>query len=238
MLLRVGGGTFASCRSRATATPRSRATTRHKINAAYAFGGATLQSQDGRAVPRRRSRSRRARRLRGLRELHRRDRRRRGEPPRQALLGDLRRRGNGQAGSRFGPGEETLDGEKGLASRAPGAVACPAGQERLRRSTTTTTSIAPPPSRRSSGIKGRLTSPLRLPINFLKGPIIGWDAPQAFVTDMGALTMPQLVLSAAIGGEATPTCSAARRGRPAASWAGGQHRGAGLGPPYWAVHRP
>jgi LCP family protein required for cell wall assembly len=52
-----------------------------------------------------------------------------------------------------------------------------------------------------SGIKGRLTSPTRIPINFLKGPIIGWNAPKALVSDMGALTMPQLILAAAIGGD-------------------------------------
>ena len=46
-----------------------------------------------------------------------------------------------------------------------------------------------------NGIKGRLTDPLRIPYNFIKGPIIGWDAPKAFVSDMGFLTMPQLVLS-------------------------------------------
>jgi hypothetical protein len=46
----------------------------------------------------------------------------------------------------------------------------------------------------------RLTDPLRLPYNFIKGPIIGWDAPKAFVSDMGFFTMPQLVLAAAIGG--------------------------------------
>ena len=51
-----------------------------------------------------------------------------------------------------------------------------------------------------NGIKDRLTDPLRLPYNFIKGPIIGWDAPKAFVSDMGFLTMPQLVLAAAIGG--------------------------------------
>ena len=53
-----------------------------------------------------------------------------------------------------------------------------------------------------NGIKGRLTDPLRAPYNFINGPIIGWDAPKAFVSDMGFLTMPQLVLSAAIGGSA------------------------------------
>jgi LCP family protein required for cell wall assembly len=50
------------------------------------------------------------------------------------------------------------------------------------------------------GIKGQLTSITRLPVNFLKGPIIGWNAPKAMVSSMGALTMPQLLLSAATGG--------------------------------------
>jgi LCP family protein required for cell wall assembly len=50
------------------------------------------------------------------------------------------------------------------------------------------------------GLKDRLTDPLRIPYNFLKGPLIGWNAPKAFVSDMGALTMPQLVFAAAIGG--------------------------------------
>ncbi len=36
------------------------------------------------------------------------------------------------------------------------------------------------------------------------GPIIGWDAPQAFVSDMGFFSMPQLVFSAAIGGGSGP----------------------------------
>ena len=75
-----------------------------------------------------------------------------------------------------------------------------------------------------NGIKDRLTDPLRIPYNFIKGPIIGWDAPKAFVSDMGFFTMPQLVLSAAIGGSA-PTdvlCGIAqgrlrRRARKAAS---------------------
>jgi len=52
-----------------------------------------------------------------------------------------------------------------------------------------------------SGIKDRLTDPLRIPYNFIKGPIIGWEAPKAMVSSMGALTMPQLVLSTAIGGD-------------------------------------
>jgi LCP family protein required for cell wall assembly len=50
-----------------------------------------------------------------------------------------------------------------------------------------------------SGIKGRMTSITRLPYNLIKGPLIGWNAPKAFVSSMGMLTMPQFVLSAALG---------------------------------------
>lgn len=50
------------------------------------------------------------------------------------------------------------------------------------------------------GIKGKLTSITSLPLNFLKGPLIGWNAPKAMVSSMGMLTMPQMVLSAATGG--------------------------------------
>ena len=55
------------------------------------------------------------------------------------------------------------------------------------------------------GIKGRLTSPFRLPYNFLKGPIIAWNAPKAMVSSMGALTLPQLVVAAGIGGNDSST---------------------------------
>jgi LCP family protein required for cell wall assembly len=50
------------------------------------------------------------------------------------------------------------------------------------------------------GIKGKMTSITSLPLNFLKGPFIAWNAPKAMVSSMGALTMPQLAISAAIGG--------------------------------------
>ena len=51
-----------------------------------------------------------------------------------------------------------------------------------------------------NGIKGQLTSISRVPYNFLHGPFIGWSAPKAFVSSMGILTLPQFVLSSAIGG--------------------------------------
>jgi LCP family protein required for cell wall assembly len=111
--------------------------------------------------------------------------------------------GGGQGGVtlRVGKGENTLDGEKALAyARArkpspcpgPGASAYTLGYTDFDREEAQQAVI--------NGIKGRLTDPLRLPYNFVKGPIIGWNAPKAFVSDMGFFTMPQLVLAAAIGG--------------------------------------
>ena len=111
--------------------------------------------------------------------------------------------GGGQGGVslRLPKGEVTLDGEKALAyarvrepSECPGAgkSALSLGYNDFNRAQAQQAVI--------NGIKGRLTDPLRLPYNFIKGPIIGWDAPKAFVSDMGFLTMPQLVLAAAIGG--------------------------------------
>jgi LCP family protein required for cell wall assembly len=49
------------------------------------------------------------------------------------------------------------------------------------------------------GIRDRLTDPLRLPYNFIKGPFIAWNAPQVMVSSMGAWTMPQLVFAGIIG---------------------------------------
>jgi LCP family protein required for cell wall assembly len=94
----------------------------------------------------------------------------------------------------LGPGEETLNGEKALALA------------RTRTSTCGDTTIDDTDRARFQqliiqGMKERLTSPTRIPINFLKGPLIGWNAPKAFVSDMGPLAMPQFVLAAAIGGD-------------------------------------
>jgi LCP family protein required for cell wall assembly len=111
--------------------------------------------------------------------------------------------GGGQGGItlRLHKGENTLDGEQALAySRirepsecpGPGVSAYTLGYEDLDREKAQQSVI--------NGIKDRLTDPLRIPYNFIHGPIIGWDAPKAFVSDMGFLTMPQLVLSAALGG--------------------------------------
>jgi len=112
-------------------------------------------------------------------------------------------------------GEVTLDGQQALAySRirepsecpGPGKSAFTLGYSDFDRERAQQQVI--------NGIKDRLTDPLRAPYNFIKGPIIGWDAPKAFVSDMGFLTMPQLVLAAGIGGSA-PTdvlCGSPKQG--------------------------
>ena len=113
--------------------------------------------------------------------------------------------GGGQGGItlHLHQGENTLDGEKALAySRirepsecpGPGKSAYTLGYSDFDRAKAQQAVI--------NGIKGRLTDPLRAPYNFIHGPIIGWDAPKAFVSDMGFFTMPQLILAAAIGGSA------------------------------------
>ena len=111
--------------------------------------------------------------------------------------------GGGQGGQtiRLHKGTNTLNGEKALAysrvrkpSECPGtgASAFSLGYDDLDRAKAQQAVI--------NGIKDRLTDPLRIPYNFAKGPIIGWEAPKAFVSDMGFFTMPQLVLAAGIGG--------------------------------------
>jgi LCP family protein required for cell wall assembly len=125
--------------------------------------------------------------------------------------------GGGQGGVtlHLKKGENTLDGEQALAySRirepsecpGPGKSAYTFGYNDFDREQAQQSVI--------NGIKSRLTDPLRAPYNFLRGPIIGWDAPKAFVSDMGFLTMPQLILAAAIGGSAPADvlCASANAG--------------------------
>ncbi len=111
--------------------------------------------------------------------------------------------GGGQGGItlRLKKGENTLNGEQALAySRIREPSECPGkgksaytlGYSDLDRENAQQEVI--------NGIKDRLTSITRIPYNFIKGPFIGWAAPKAFVSDMGFFTMPQLVISAALGG--------------------------------------
>jgi LCP family protein required for cell wall assembly len=90
------------------------------------------------------------------------------------------------------PGEITLQGDKALAFA------------RLRHNTCDPSEDDRDRAKRQQlvldAIKGRLTSITRFPYNFLKGPFIGWDAPRAFISDMGGFTLPQVAIAAILGG--------------------------------------
>jgi len=112
---------------------------------------------------------------------------------------------NGGWTIRLKQGSNTLDGETALAyarTRKPspcpgsGPSAYTEGYDDLDRAAAQQSIM--------NGIKGRLTSPLRLPYNFVKGPIIGWTAPKAFVSDIGFVAMPQLALSTVFAGSSEP----------------------------------
>jgi LCP family protein required for cell wall assembly len=92
----------------------------------------------------------------------------------------------------FDEGEVNLNGEKALALARTRTSTCGDPITDLDRTEFQQLII--------QGMKDRLTDPLRIPINFIKGPLIGWNAPKAFVSDMGAFAMPQFVFAAAIGG--------------------------------------
>jgi LCP family protein required for cell wall assembly len=205
MLIRAGGGTFRKLSIPRDAYAEVPGQAPQKINAAFAFGGAALEIKtiegflgiqiDHVAIVD----------FTGFEDLI------------DAVGGvtvDLPHKlcadisggsGGGQGGMtlRLPKGESTLDGEEALVySRirepsecpGPGKSAFSFGYDDFARQRAQQQVI--------NGIKDRLTDPLRAPYNFVRGPIIGWDAPKAFVSDMGFLTMPQLVLAAAIGGSA------------------------------------
>ncbi len=93
---------------------------------------------------------------------------------------------------RLPPGEITLQGDKALAYARIRHNNCnPAEDDRDR---------AARQQEVLTGIKDRLTSITRFPYNFIKGPWIGWNAPKAFVSDMGGFTLPQVAIAAILGG--------------------------------------
>jgi LCP family protein required for cell wall assembly len=93
---------------------------------------------------------------------------------------------------RFKPGEHHLEGDTALAyARLRHNTCDPSEDDRDR---------AARQQQVLNAIKGRLTSITRFPYNFIKGPFIGWDAPKAFISDMGGFTLPQVAIAAIIGG--------------------------------------
>jgi LCP family protein required for cell wall assembly len=222
MLIRAGGGDFRKLSIPRDAFAEIPGHAPQKINAAFAFGGAALQIRtveqfleipiDHVAIVD----------FTGFEDLIDAVGGIEVELP-QKLCADISGgAGGGQGGAtiRLKKGENTLSGEKALAYArvrkpsecpGPGASAFSLGYDDLDRERAQQAVI--------NGIKSRLTDPLRAPYNFVKGPIIGWNAPKAFVSDMGFLTMPQLVLAAAIGGNA-----------PAHILCGSANAGCGFGP--------
>src|SRR4051794_12828878 len=90
------------------------------------------------------------------------------------------------------PGEVTLQGDKALAYARIRHNGCDPSEDDRDR--------AKRQQQILDAIKGRLTSITRFPYNFIKGPFIGWDAPRAFISDMGGFTLPQVAISAILGG--------------------------------------
>jgi LCP family protein required for cell wall assembly len=204
MLIRAGGGAFRKLSIPRDAFAEIPGSAPTKINAAFAYGGAALQIKtveqflgieiDHVAIVD----------FTGFEDLIDAVGGVEIEVPAKLCADISGGAGGGQGGVslRLKKGENTLDGEKALAySRIRKVSECPGpgksayslgGYDDIDRERAQQEVI--------NGIKGRLTDPLRLPYNFIKGPIIGWQAPKAFVSDMGFLTMPQLVLAAGIGG--------------------------------------
>jgi LCP family protein required for cell wall assembly len=90
------------------------------------------------------------------------------------------------------PGDVTLQGDKALAYARIRHNNCDPSEDDRDRAARQQEVL--------NAIKGRLTSITRFPYNFLKGPFIGWDAPRAFISDMGGFTLPQVAISAILGG--------------------------------------
>lgn len=201
MVVRAGGGQFRQLSIPRDSYAEIPGNGSQKINGAYAFGGAALQIETveqflgieiGQVL---------ILDFAGFADLIDALGGVKVEVPRR-ICGDISGgAANGGWTIRLRRGSNTLDGEEALAyarlrkpSPCPGAAesAYAFGYSDLDRAAAQQSII--------DGIKGRLTSPLRLPYNFIRGPWIGWAAPKAFVSSMGALTLPQLVLSTAVSG--------------------------------------
>ena len=217
MLIRAGGGTFRKLSIPRDSYAEIPGQAPQKINAAFAFGGAALEIRtieqflgiriDHVAIVDFTGFQKLIDAVGGVKV----------NVPHKLCADISGGAGGGQGGFslRLGKGEATLNGEQALTyarvrepSPCPGAgrSAYTLGYNDFDREKAQQAVI--------NGVKDRLTDPLRLPYNFIKGPIIGWDAPKAFVSDMGFFTMPQLILAAAIGGSA-PThvlCGSANSG--------------------------
>ena len=203
LLLRAGGGQFKKLSIPRDSFAEIPGQDAQKINAAYAFGGAALQIEtvsnflgipiDHVVIMNFTGFSDFIDAIGGVKI----------DVPEKLCANISGGKKNGGITIRLQEGSNTLDGNDALAyartredTVQDPKCQLPAGYDDLDR--------AAAQQRVLNGIKGRLTSPLRLPYNFIKGPIIGWTAPKAFVSDMGMVAMPQLALSSIFAGSSAP----------------------------------
>jgi LCP family protein required for cell wall assembly len=203
MVIRAGGGTFNKLSIPRDSFAEIPGETPQKINAAYAFGGAALQIKtvekflnikiDHVAIINFTGLENLVDSVGGI-EVN---------LPHKLCAEIAGGSGHGQGGVtlHLKKGANTLDGEKALAySRIRELSPCPGKGKSAYSFEYNDRQRAEAQQAVINGIKDRLTSITRIPYNFIHGPFIGWDAPKAFVSDMGFFTMPQLVLAAGIGG--------------------------------------
>src|ERR671910_1922717 len=200
MLVRAGGGAFRKLSIPRDSFAEIPGQGAQKINAAYAFGGAALQIQTVEAFLDTQIDHVVIVDFEGFEDFIDAIGGVEVELP-DKLCSEIS--GGAEAGGftlNAGPGETTLGGNEALILARTRTNNCPEKGGSSEFDSYDDIDRAAAQQEILSGIKGRLTSPLRLPYNFIKGPWIGWTAPKALVTDMGAFTMPQLVFASIIGG--------------------------------------
>src|ERR687897_890575 len=201
MLVRAGGGAFRKLSIPRDSFAEIPGQGAQKINAAYAFGGAALQIQTVEAFLDTQIDHVVIVDFEGFEDFIDAIGGVEVELP-DKLCSEIS--GGAEAGGftlNAGPGETTLGGNEALILARTRTNNCPEKGGSSEFDSYDDIDRAAAQQEILSGIKGRLTSPLRLPYNFIKGPWIGWTAPKALVTDMGAFTMPQMVLASIIGGD-------------------------------------
>ncbi|MBK5110882.1 MAG: LCP family protein [Thermoleophilia bacterium] len=205
MVVRAGGGQFRKLSIPRDSFAEIPGNTAQKINAAYAFGGAALQEKtvsDFLGIP---IDHVVIMNFTGFEDFIDAIGGVKVDVP-LALCADISGgEANGGWTIQLEKGDNNLNGEDALAyarTRKPspcpgdGTSAFSEGYDDLDRAAAQQSIM--------TGIKDRLTSPLRAPYNFVKGPIIGWTAPKAFVSDIGFIAMPQLGLSSIFAGSSEP----------------------------------
>jgi len=192
MLVRAGGGAFEKLsipRDTFAAIPGNG---NDKINAAYAFGGADLQVEtiedflgldvDHVVILDFEGFADFIDSLGGVQVALR-------EPVKSLISGGA---SNGGTTLKLERGENDLDGQQALALART--------RENLKDPSEGDPERAERQQLILAGIQDRLTSPTRIPYNFLHAPWIAWNAPKAMVSDMGGILLPQLAMAAGIGG--------------------------------------